>query len=87
MLTPLWYYTTYTLDETTGTTISDSSSNVNNGRINESGSDRSVAGVSNIAFDSNASGYISTPDGGLNISGDAPRTISFWFNAAAVVTQ
>jgi len=77
----------YTLDETSGSTVADSSSVDTTGTVVGSGGNLSARGVANTAFDSNASAYISTPDGSLGIFGDAPRTISFWFKAASIIKQ
>jgi len=75
----------YTLDETSGDTVADSSSNGTVGTVVAGNID--VAGVANSAFRSTGGGGISTPDGSLGIAGNDARTISFWFNAVTVATQ
>lgn len=69
----------YTLDETSGTSIADSSGNGNTGTV-AAGGDLSVPGVSNTGIDGRTSGP-------SLYSGNAARTIALWFNADTVAAQ
>jgi len=75
----------YTLDETSGTNVVDSSSNAIVGTI--IAGDISVDGIANSGFHMGSPGGITTPDNSFGISNDAPRTVSFWFNATSVVKR
>lgn len=77
----------YALDETSGTTVADSSANGTTGTITGTGGDLSAVGVANTAFDTNGTADITTPDNSLGISGNDARTISFWFNASSVARR
>ncbi len=70
----------YALDETTGTTAADSSGNGHTGTV-QSGANLDVDGVFNSAISFSGDGGVQAP---ALYSGNAPRTISAWFNATAV---
>lgn len=71
----------FTLDETTGTSVADSSGNSNTGTLVGT-ADLTATGQSNTGLGVSASG-----DGfstGSLISGNAARTVSLWFNASTI---
>ena len=74
----------YEFEETSGTTLSDSSGNGFDGAVVGSG-DLNVTGVIGSAFEPGGGGSYGSVSGGVSdfgIGGNNARTLSFWFNTS-----